>query len=209
MAIFLASTTGAGTVTIDDLGEKGFTHPIVNEDLTDEFEIEELRASLDLRAAIDAGDLIATLDGVAITTGVLFDSIVEDFLNKRVADAESDIITLQDQVSVLEGNNKHLKVIAIVDNTAVPPTEVNGDRYALDNTGTSNAAWDGAVAMSVVEFNSTSGLWEETTTTEGDKVFSDTANEDYRHLDDGTAVWEILPHSDDQKIGRASCRERV
>lgn len=54
----------------------------------------------------------------------------------------------------------------IVDNTAVPPTEVSGDRYILsDDGGAPNAAWDGASAGDIVEFNGTT--WVATTATLG------------------------------------------
>lgn len=54
----------------------------------------------------------------------------------------------------------------IVDNTAVPPTEVSGDRYVLSHDGGApNAAWDGASAGDIVEFNGTS--WIATTPTAG------------------------------------------
>ena len=44
----------------------------------------------------------------------------------------------------------------IVDNTLVPPTEVSGDRYVLsDDGGAPNAAYDGASAGDVVEFDGT------------------------------------------------------
>lgn len=44
----------------------------------------------------------------------------------------------------------------IVDNTAAPPTEVSGDRYILSHDGGApNAAWDGASAGNIVEFDGT------------------------------------------------------
>lgn len=54
----------------------------------------------------------------------------------------------------------------IVNNTAVPPTEVSGDRYILSHDGGApNAAWDGASAGDLVEFNGT--IWVATTPTLG------------------------------------------
>lgn len=54
----------------------------------------------------------------------------------------------------------------ITDNTAVPPTEVSGNRYVLsDDGGAPNAAWDGASAGDIVEFNGTT--WDATTPTIG------------------------------------------
>lgn len=60
----------------------------------------------------------------------------------------------------------------IVDNTAVPPTEVSGDRYILSHDGGApNAAWDGASAGDIVEFNGTT--WDATTPTTGMFVAAD------------------------------------
>lgn len=54
----------------------------------------------------------------------------------------------------------------IVDNTAAPPTEVTGNRYVLSHDGGApNAAWDGASAGDIVEFNGTT--WDATTPTTG------------------------------------------
>lgn len=54
----------------------------------------------------------------------------------------------------------------ITDNTAVPPTEVTGDRYVLSHDGGApHANWDGAEAGDIVEFNGT--LWVETNPTTG------------------------------------------
>lgn len=195
MATFLISTTGTLTpVVIDDLGARSFTHPAtLNFDLTDEYTMEEIRDSLDLRAAIDAGYLTATLDGEAITDGATFDSKVEDFLNARVTQNEADIVTLQNKVEILEKGGRRLKkVINYVDNTAVPPTENDGDRYILDDTGVTNAAWDGAAALSLVEFNATSGLWEVfDTLQEGDVTYVDAENKDRVYVDDGAPYWEL------------------
>jgi len=59
-------------------------------------------------------------------------------------------------------------VLAIADNTAAPPTEVDGDRYLLDPTGGGvHANWDGAAVNDVVEFNGTT--WAVTYTAAGDE----------------------------------------
>lgn len=85
----------------------------------------------------------------------------------------------------------HRKVIAIADNTAAPPTEVNGDRYILDETGGGvHANWDGASANDIVEFNGTT--WEATTPEEGDKAYVDSEDKDARFIDDGTPQWELI-----------------
>jgi len=93
-------------------------------------------------------------------------------------------------ISALEsGYSRRTKVIDYVDNTAVPPTEVSGDRYILDFTvGTLNAAWDGASKGDIVEFNGTS--WIATTPVEGYVVYVDSQDKDYLYVDDGTPAWE-------------------
>jgi hypothetical protein len=88
------------------------------------------------------------------------------------------------------GFERKKAVIDYVDNTAVPPTEVDGDRYILDFTGASNAAWDGALAGDIVEFNGTSGLWEAQTPDEGMVAYVDAEDFDRLYVDDGVPNWE-------------------
>lgn len=60
----------------------------------------------------------------------------------------------------------------IVDNTIAPPTEVLGDRYILSHDGGApNAAYDGASAGSIVEFDGT--VWVETVPTLGTFISAD------------------------------------
>lgn len=67
-------------------------------------------------------------------------------------------------VNVIEWQDSALSYIA--DNTAAPPTEVSGDRYVLSHDGGApNAAWDGASAGDIVEFNGTT--WDAITPTTG------------------------------------------
>lgn len=91
---FLLSTTGAGTFTIADLGGRSFTHPAVNIPLQDEYTLEDLRDSEDLKAAIDAGTFTATFDGVAITSAALFDEYLVDFDHKQVKQNQDDIAAI-------------------------------------------------------------------------------------------------------------------
>ncbi|MEK0325079.1 MAG: DUF2793 domain-containing protein, partial [Nitrosopumilus sp.] len=58
-------------------------------------------------------------------------------------------------------NNLLPSALDIVDNTAVPPTEVDGDIYIIDSTGASHSDWDSAAANSWVRYNSTDDLWNE------------------------------------------------
>lgn len=80
MASFLVSTTGAD-VTLEDLGNRILVDPLASYDLSAEYSLEEIRDSEDLRDAIIAGDLTATIDGVAVNSAALFDQFVEDFQN--------------------------------------------------------------------------------------------------------------------------------
>lgn len=92
MATFLLSTTGTETpVIINDLGARTFTHPIVDFDLTDEYTLEELRDSEDLRSKIVAGSLTAKLDTKVITDGATFDEAMQDYQIVRIESAEGDI----------------------------------------------------------------------------------------------------------------------
>lgn len=91
--------------------------------------------------------------------------------------------------AITSGYSRREKVIDKVDCTAVPPTEVSGDRYILDFTvGTVNAAWDGAAKGDIVEFNGST--WVATTPVEGWVTYGDTNNKDYLYVDDGTPNWE-------------------
>jgi hypothetical protein len=189
--LFLISTTGASSpVILDDLGARSFTHPTASYDLTSEYSLEELRGSADLRAAIDGADLTADFDGVAITTGALFDEYMVDFDHVQTAQNTTDIAANTLAISALEKGGRRLKkVINYVDNTAVPPTEVLGDRDILDDTGASNAAWDGAAALSLVEFNGTT--WDVFAVLEGDVAYVDVENKDRAYVDDGAPYWEL------------------
>lgn len=189
--IFQISTTGtASPVILNDLGARSFTHPTTNYDLTAEYTLEELRDSLDLRAAIQSAELTADFDGVAITTGALFDEYMVDYDHVQTKTNTEDIATNTAAIALLEKNGRRLgKVIDYVDNTAVPPTEVLGDRYILDDTGASNASWDGAAALSLVEFNGTT--WDVFNTLEGDVTYVDAENKDRLYVDDGSPYWEL------------------
>ena len=60
--------TTVQTVTINDLGGRTFTHPLVDYDLTDggEYNYEEIRASSDLGLALDNGFVSITNDGEVV-----------------------------------------------------------------------------------------------------------------------------------------------
>ena len=75
----------------------------------------------------------------------------------------------------------------ITDNTAAPPTEVSGDRYVLSHDGGApNAAWDGASAGDIVEFNGTT--WDATTPTTGMMISIDDETTSLRQW--GGSSWD-------------------
>jgi len=93
-------------------------------------------------------------------------------------------------------------VLAIVDSTAVPPTEVTGNRYILDNTGAVNARWDGAANWDIVEFEGT--LWIATTPTEGTQVFNEDDNKIYIFDGSWKSISTAVPDASDTQKGVAS-----
>jgi hypothetical protein len=96
---------------------------------------------------------------------------------------------IQTQINALTVNTIVKRtVIARVDNTAAPPTEVSGDRYLLDTTGSSHAGWDGAAGNDVVEFNGST--WDAETPSEGWRLYNDATDTDWRFIDDGAPQWE-------------------
>ena len=90
--------------------------------------------------------------------------------------------------ALTSGYSRRAAVIARVDNTAAPPTEVSGDRYLLDATGASHADWDGAAANDIVQFDGSS--WVATTPAEGWIVYSDGSDTDWLYVDDGSPAWQ-------------------
>jgi hypothetical protein len=191
---FLISTTGAGTTTIDDLGGRAFLHPIVSLDLTEEYTLEEIRDSDDLKAAIVAGDLTAVFDTAAITDATTFDNHLVDFDRVQTITNTTDISNNAAAIALLQDGGGRLgEVLDYVDNTAVPPTEVLGDRYILDDTGASNAAWDGAAALDLVEFDG--AVWVVKAVESGNETFVAAESQDRMFVDDGSPAWEARPTS--------------
>ncbi len=94
-------------------------------------------------------------------------------------------------------------VINIVDCTLAPPTEVDGDRYIIDNTGgTVHADWDGASKNDIVEFSNTT--WISESPVEGWQAFVDDADKDATFIDDGTPQWvldSVEAHAPTHKSG--------
>jgi hypothetical protein len=96
--------------------------------------------------------------------------------------------TQAEVTAITSGYSRRQGVIARVDNTAAPPTEVNGDRYLLDATGASHGDWDGAAANDIVQF--TGSTWAATTPVEGWITYSDGSDTDWLFIDDGSPAWQ-------------------
>lgn len=154
-----------------------------------------LVAGTGLTKTVDDGGDTITIDVTAMTasravvtdgSGNLSVSAVTATELGYVSGATSN---LQAQITALQALTiRQPKVIARVDNTAAPPTEVTGDRYLLDATGSSHADWDGAAANSIVEFDGST--WDETTPAEGWVVYNDDTDTDWLAVDDGTLTWQ-------------------
>jgi hypothetical protein len=63
VSVLLTTTGTVGSVTINDFGGRVFTHPVVNEILSDEFTYSEIRESVDLGVALNAGQITITNNG--------------------------------------------------------------------------------------------------------------------------------------------------
>lgn len=93
---------------------------------------------------------------------------------------------IADALNLIEWQDSALDYI--VDNTIAPPTEVLGDRYILSHDGGApNAAYDGASAGDIVEFDGT--VWVATTPTTGMFISSD--DDDTVLYYWGGAAWEV------------------
>lgn len=109
---------------------------------------------------------------------------------------------IEQEIAAVGGAYAYRKqVLDFVDNTLAPPTEVSGDRYILDDTGVSNAAWDGAAALSIVEFNGTT--WDEIVPSSGWRCFVAGEGQDRAYIDDGTPAWEPRPNLNPHALGGA------
>ena len=93
---------------------------------------------------------------------------------------------VQDLIGVIEWQDSALSYIT--DNTLVPPTENLGDRYILSHDGGApNAAWDGASAGDIVEFDGTN--WVALTPTTGTFISADDQSDRLYYW--GGSAWEV------------------
>ena len=121
--------------------------------------------------------------GIVYSKLDLSDSIVNADINSAAAIVESKLAldfstsslntainNLQSTINNFEFKNSVLDYV--VNNTLAPATEVSGDRYLLSHDGgVPNAAYDGASAGDIVEFDGS--VWVATTPTTGTFVAAD------------------------------------
>ena len=101
-------------------------------------------------ATTDLDDAIGALDATPANYTPSNAAITADHLSG----IDSILGSLSSTISNFEWQPSTLDFVT--DNTALPATEVSGDRYILsDAGGAPNAAWDGASAGNIVEFNGT------------------------------------------------------
>jgi len=104
----------------------------------------------------------------------------------------NDMIVKDEKAEVaLEQRQTLPAPISFVDNTAVPPTEVDGDIYLLDDTGASDAAWDGNPANTWVRFDGTATLWKGIAPIDG-MICTIQDTGDLRYFNPTSSVWETL-----------------
>lgn len=168
---------------------------------------------MSLYTGANINQILLKSDGTVEFAQLLINSILETGANKQLisvtkqsaynknygtsagttleGDKNANIVSNTAAIALIEsGYSRRKAVIGIVDNTAVPPTEVSGDRYIIDFTGGAvNAAWDGAAKGDIVEFNGTT--WDAKTPLEGYIAYSDSDNKDALYVDDGTPDWEL------------------
>lgn len=114
-----------------------------------------------------------TLSGVAVDAtdlGTFTGTVIPD--STTVKAALQALETAHEALSGVQMEFQDSVLDYVVDNTAVPASESLGDRYILSHDGgTPNAAYDGAAAGDIVEFDGT--VWVASTPTVGTFVSAD------------------------------------
>lgn len=136
--------------------------------------IDEVEGRLDTAESGISGNDTDIADLVSLSGVVANSTNLGVFSGTTLGDTETIKSALQALETAHEANAALLAgwewqesvIDYIADNTLAPPTEVSGDRYMLSHDGgVPNAAWDGASAGDLVEFNGTS--WVAVTPTTG------------------------------------------
>jgi len=110
-------------------------------------------------------------------------------INSRIDVLDLDVLAINSRIGAIEsGISRRAAVLAVVDASAIPPTEVDGDRYILGTEIPVNAAWDSASNNQIVEYDGAS--WVGVTPSEGWVTYDDSTDSDYLFVDDGTPQWE-------------------
>ena len=210
--VFDASASGLRKVLPENLPAAATTWGDITGTLADQ---TDLQAALDAKAAtshnhsasdITSGTLahergglevdVSAYDGLLRITGGATSAVPVTAFALTILD-DTDAATVRATIgaassaevtAATSGYSRRSAVIARVDNTAAPPTEVSGDRYLLDATGSSHANWDGAAANDIVEFDGSA--WVATSPVEGWIVYSDGSNTDWLYVDDGSPAWQ-------------------
>jgi hypothetical protein len=150
MAQVLLTTTA--TVTLKDLGDRTFTHPVVDLDLLTEFSEDRLQDSVSLQVAIDAGDItLQDENNNALTVvrdiGAHRHYIADDLHNFSMADLNSKVTdgtldTTSDPRSPTAHAGSHL---------TGQSDEIDGDKMNIDFVPSSYTRDATATEADVVE----------------------------------------------------------
>jgi hypothetical protein len=149
----------SGDISIDNTGATAIAAGvIVNADINAAAAVafSKMEALTASRALVSDGSGVVSVSSVTATE-LGYVSGVTSSIQTQLNTLDSTISNFEWQPSALD---------YVVDNTAVPATEVSGDRYVLSHDGGApNAAWDGASAGDIVEFDGAS--WVATTPSTG------------------------------------------
>jgi len=151
--------------------------------------LQENRTLLDTHATRHAGVGGDPVDHDTLTNYVLAQHRIINDAGSSASELWSAQKILAEISALSSGVGRKDAVKDYVDNTAAPPTEVDGDRYILDDTGVSHADWDGAPALAMVEF--VTDTWIATVPEEGWVTYSDAEGYDRLYVDDGAPAWEL------------------
>jgi hypothetical protein len=159
------AVTISGDIAIDNAGVTAIASGVI------------VDADVNASAAIALTKLAATTVSRALVSdgsGVISASAVTatelGYVSGVTSGIQAQLNTLSSTISNFEWQASAIDYV--VDNTAVPATEVSGDRYILSHDGgTPHANYDGAAAGDIVEFNGTS--WVATTPTAGTFIAAD------------------------------------
>lgn len=188
----IASTT-AGLISGADKDKLDNVEALA--DVTDNVNVAATASVTANTAKVSADGLVTTHSDVTNSGSGIIISAAE---RSAIASNTTDISALT------TGYSRRSAVISIAVSTAVPVTELSGDRYIIDFNGAPHANWDGAAQGDIVQFNGT--LWVAESPIEGWIAYSDTDNKDALYTDDGVPEWElrvvsISSHNDLADIG--------